>query len=268
MLKKKKIQNFATPIVALQIFSEFAGNKHLINPNAEKEALVSIEKSLLAYGKNIFALRVEMPSGEIVWQNGMMNVLGRSDIHLYDEFQACFHPDYLGIYNFWSNCLFEVIAMNNFDFNGLVFHIRVPLKNRVTGEYFWYNQHSIALIADTTGNVLSFLNIYTFDSAFSEGNPVIMLPSVSYNNKISHLDKMLKKMGGNKIIAHEFTEMERNILGCYITNIKPIDHFQTMSKNTIYEHNANIIKKAKNIFQFSFSTAQDVAKFFKASDMC
>jgi hypothetical protein len=208
-----------------------------------------------------------MPSGEIVWQNGMFNVLGRADINHYDEFQACFHPDYLGAYNFWSSCLFEAIAVQNLDFNGLVFHIRVPFKNKATGTYFWYNQHSIALIADTTGNVLSFLNIYTFDSSYAEGNPVIMLPSISYNNKVSPLNQVLKSMGGAKIFRDEFTEMERNILICYAENIKPSSRFQTMKQSTIYEHNSNVLRKAKAIFQFSFSSAEDFAQFLKANDM-
>jgi hypothetical protein len=264
---KKRIEDYGTPQIALEIFSVFAGNKQLTKQNTEIEALKSIENSLGTYGKNIFAVRVDMPSGEISWQNGMFNVLGRTDISRYDEFQACFHPDYLTVYNFWSNCLFEAIAANNFDFNGLLFHIRVPFLNQVTNQYYWYNQHSIALIADTQGSVLSFLSIYTYDSEYSDGNPIIMLPHISENNTISDLDKVLKNIGGKKILEHWFTEMQRNILNCYIEGIKPINYFQTMSQNTINEHNVNIIKRAKNIFQFPFSSAEAVAIFLRGSNL-
>jgi hypothetical protein len=266
---KKKINQFGTPRVALEIFSKFAGDKQTIRQNAEEDAIRSIENSLVTYGKNIFAIRVEMPSGEIIWQNSMQNVLGRTDITRYDQFQSCMHEDYLAGYNFWSDCLFEVIAKNNFNFEGLVFHIRVPFKNRETtgGKYHWYNQHSISLIADAKGSVLSFLSIYTYDSECYEGNPIIMLPSISHNNKMSYLDKTLKNLGGLRILQHTFTEMERNILTCYAENIKPSSRFQTMSKTSIYEHNVNILKKAKSIFQFSFSKAEDVAKFLKSNEM-
>jgi hypothetical protein len=269
MLKanKPKIKDFGMPKVALEIFSEFAGNKQLTNSNAELEANKSIEKSLLAYGKNIFAIRVEMPSGDIIWQNGMYNVLGREDIKQYDEFQACFHPKYLGSYNFWSNCLFEAIAVNNFDFTGLVFHIRIPLKNEENGLFYWYNQHSIALISDTMGSVLSFLSVYTYDSEYSERNPVVMLPSISYENKVSPLDKVLKKIGASKILQQEFTEMERNILSCYADGIQPIARFQTMKPNTVYDYNKKILEKARNVFQYNFSNAENVAKFMKENSL-
>jgi hypothetical protein len=264
---KQKINQFGTPQVALEIFTKFAGDKQSVSQNAEAEAVKSIENSLVAYGKNIFAIRVEMPSGEIIWQNSMKNVLGKTNVTRYDQFQDCMHPDYLAGYNFWSDCLFGVIAQNNFNFEGLVFHIKVPFKNQESGKYYWYNQHSISLIADTKGSVLSFLSIYTYDSECYEGNPIVMLPSISYNNKVSPLDKVLRNLGGSKIIQHGFTEMERNILKCYAENIKPSSYYQTMNKTTIYEHNVNILKKAKSIFQFSFSKAQDVAKFLKANDM-
>jgi hypothetical protein len=262
---KRKIEHFGTPKVALEIFSEFAGNKQLTDPNAELEANKNIEKSLSAYGKNIFAIRVEMPSGDIIWQNGMYNVLSREDIKRFDQFQACVHPYYLAGYNFWSNCLFEVIEMNNFDFNNLVFHIRVPLKNLETGQYHWYNQHSISLIADTKGNVLSFLSIYTYDSICYEGNPIIMLPSISDKNKISYLDKVLKSFGGKRLLQNNFTPMEQSILDCYINNINPRIRFRNIGN--VYEHNTNIIKKAKSIFQYRFSDAKSVGKYLQSNNM-
>ncbi len=263
---QKKIQDFGTPKAALEIFSTFAGNELLVNPNAEIEASKSIKNALAAYGKQIFAIRVEMPSGEIVWQNGMYNALARTDIKRFDQFQTCIHPDYLEGYNFWSNCLFEAIAQDSLVFDGLVFHIRVPLKNCETNTYYWYNQHSIALITDTEGSVLSFLNVYTYDSEYHPGNLIIMLPSISHNNKKSHLDTMLKNIGGTKILA-EFTSMEQNILRCYAEGIKPNERFQTMSKNTIYDHNVNILAKTKNIFRFSFRNAEEVAKFMNSNSM-
>ncbi len=262
----KKIQDFGTPKAALEIFNKFAGKEHLINPSAREEALTKIGNSLQAYGKNIFAIRVEMPSGEIVWQNGMYNALARTDIKRFDQFQTCVHPDYLEGYNFWASCLFEGIAANNFDFNGFVYHIRIPLKNDETNTYYWYNQHSIALITDTEGSVLSFLNVYTYDSEYHEGNPIIMLPSISYNNKKSHLDTMLKNIGGAKILAG-FTPMEQNILRCYVEGIKPNERFQTMSKHTIYDHNVNILAKAKKIFRFGFVNAEKVAEYMNFNGM-
>jgi hypothetical protein len=260
MMHKLKIKNLGTPQVALDIFLKFGGNTDDLNTDAESEALIAIEKSLNAYGNNIFAIRVNMPSGDIVWHNGMANVLGNETINRYDQFEAFVHPDYIGTYNFWSTCLFESLQIIP-DLTDFVFHICVPFKNEDSQKVSWYNQHSIALISDTAGSVLSFLSIYTFDSDWYEGNPIIMIPSVSFKNQSSDIDKMLKQAGGTKILAYEFTEMERNILACYAENIKPTARYQTMSKHTIYEHNVNILTKAKGIFQYDFHKAEDVAKF-------
>ncbi len=265
--KELKISQLKAPKIALDIFKKFAGNGKAIDKDAEKNALSAVQKSLDAYGSNIFAIRVNMPSGDIVWSNNMASVLGRKDVVRYDQFEFAFHPDYVDAYNFWSTCLFEQIAVRQLDFEGIVFHIRVPFKNQETNKVYWYNQSSIALIADSAGDVLSFLSIYTFDCEWFENNPIIMIPSISFKNKQSPLDIELKMSGGVKILNNEFTEMERNILGCYIDNIKPSERFKTMSQNTINGHNVNIIKRAKSIFKFEFTKASAVAQFMKANHL-
>lgn len=148
----------------------------------------------------------------------------------------------------------------------MVYHIKVPLRNDTTDNYNWYNQSSICLVPDVNGSVVEFLSLYTFDSAFYEGNQVIMLPSVSHNNQPSPLDKLLKNIGGARI-WEAFTEMECHVLGCYAEGIEVNSRFQTMKDNTIYTYNKHILLKAKTIFQFSFNSAKDFGIFLKANHL-
>jgi hypothetical protein len=263
----KKLEDFAFPQVGLDIFALFAGDKNLTTQEAESEALNIIKKSLAAYNDNIFAMRVDMTTGDIVWQNGMTNVLGRTDITRYDQFENCVHPNYIAGYNLWSTCLFESMVGRNLDYTDLAFHIRVPFKNEVTQLYAWYNQHSIALISDTGGSILSFLSIYTFDSAWHKGNPSIMMAYVSEKNQLSDLDKVMKAAAGQKILQQEFTEMERHILNCYAENIKPQHRYKTMKRNTIYDHNKNILSKAQTLFNYNFISAEVFALFLKDNNL-
>jgi hypothetical protein len=260
---KIKIKDFGKTQVALDVLAKFAGRNEAMTLEAEHEAQIAIQKSLGAYGRNLLSLRVNMENGEIVWQNGMANVLGRQDVHRFDQFQDSIHPTYLANYNFWLTCLLEEVAIQNFDFVDLTFHITVPLKNELTQEYSWYNQHSIALINDTEGNVVSNFSIYTFNSEWHENSGTVMIAYISYKNRLSEADKTLKFRAGQKILQYEFTEMERNIIDCYAENIKPKERYQTMSKNTIYEHNTHIIQKAKTIFNCDFTNAEKFAQFLK-----
>jgi hypothetical protein len=40
-----------------------------------------------------------------------------------------------------------------------------------------------------------------------------------------------------------------------------------MKPNTVYDYNKKIIEKAKKIFQYSFSSAVDVARFMKENSL-
>jgi hypothetical protein len=262
LVQKLQFKTLGKTQVALQIFKDFAGSTKNIDADAEQKAFDMIQRSLDAYGQSIFALRVDMPSGNIPWHNGMKSVLGRDDLTRYDQFEDCIHPDYLASYNYWSTILFQAIAQKSINPEGLVYHIRVPLKNGM-GKTFWYNQHSIALIDDKAGGILSFLSLYTFDSAWFEGAPVIMLPFVSQNNKIHEMDKFLKNLGGQTLLDNVFTGMEKMVLLCYSDNQKPLEHLPRMKVNTLYDHNVNILRKAKSFFQYDFSKAPNVAKFMK-----
>jgi hypothetical protein len=263
-LKNKiKIKDFGKTQVALDVLAKFAGRNEAMTLEAENEAQIAIQKSLGAYGRNLLSLRVNMESGDIVWQNGMANVLGRQNVCRFDQFQESIHPIYLANYNFWLTCLLEEVAIQNFDFIDLTFHITVPLKNELTKEYSWYNQHSIALINDAEGNVVSNFSIYTFNSEWHENSGTVMIAYISHKNKLSEADKTLKFRAGQKILQYEFTEMERNIIDCYAENLKPQERYKTMSKNTIYDHNTHIIQKAKTIFNCDFTNAERFAQFLK-----
>jgi hypothetical protein len=266
---KSKIKDLGKVTVALQIFKDFAGNGKVINPDSEAVALAAIQKSLDAYGKSIFALRVNMPCGTIAWHNGMQQVLGRADLTRYDQFEGFIQPDYLATYNFWSTCLFQAIARFQDklkDLNSFVYHIRVPLKNSMTQKVSWYNQHSIALIDDKEGGVLSFLSLYTFDSEWFVDSPIVMLPAISQNNRLHDMDKNLKTLAGQALMSNEFTKTEQEILDCYSKNIKPLEHLQ-MKPNTLYDHHVNILDKAKTLFQYDFPKAQVFAKFLKNNSL-
>jgi hypothetical protein len=264
ILKNKiKIKDFGKTQVALEVLAKFAGRNEAITVESENEAQLAMQKSLGTFGRNMLALRVNMPSGEIVWQNGMGNVLGRENMQRFDQFQESIHPLYLANYNFWLTSLLEEVAIQNFDFVDLTFHITVPLTNEETDEIAWYNQHSIALINDSDGNVVSFFSIYTFNSEWHDNDGMVMVPYISHKNKLAESDKTMKARAGQKILQYEFTEMERNILDCYAENIKPQERYQTMSKNTIYDHNTHIIQKAKTIFNCDFANAEKFAQFIK-----
>ncbi len=264
MFKSKfKIKDFGKTQVALDVLAKFAGRTEAMTLEAENEAQIAIKKSLGSFGRNILALRVDMQSGEVVWQSGMETVLDRQNITRFDEFQESIHPLYLANYNFWLTCLLEEVAIQNFDFIDLTFHITVPLKNEITQEFAWYNQHSIALINDEDGNVVSFFSIYSFNSACQENDGTFMIPYIAHKNKLAVSDKTMKARAGKKILQYEFTEMERNIIDCYAENIKPQQRYQTMSKNTIYDHNTHIIQKAKTIFNSEFANAEKFAQFMK-----
>jgi hypothetical protein len=264
MFKSKvKIKDFGKTQVALDVLAKYAGRTEALTLEAEKHAQIAIKKSLGSFGRNILALRVDMQSGEVVWQSGMATVLDRQNITRFDEFQESIHPTYLANYNFWLTCLLEEVAIQNFDFVDLTFHITVPLKNETTQEFAWYNQHSIALINDADGNVLSFFSIYSFNSAWHENDGTVMMPYIAHKNKLAESDKTMKARAGQKILQYEFTEMERNIIDCYAENIKPQERYQTMSKNTIYDHNTHIIQKAKTIFNCEFANAEKFAQFMK-----
>jgi hypothetical protein len=265
-IQKLKFQHLGKTQVALQIFRDFAGSSKHIEADAETKALDAIQRSLDAYGKSIFALRVNMPSGDIAFHNGMKAVLGRDDLTRYDQFEACIHPDYLASYNFWSTVLFQAIAQEQLDPAGFVYHIKVPLQNGM-GKVFWYNQHSIALIDDKIGGIISFLSLYTFDSEWFEGAPIIMMPFASKNNRLHEMDKILKKMGGQLLLNNEFTDMEYKILACYSENQKPLEQLPRIKPNTLYDHNVNILKKSKAFFKYDFSKAQNVAKFMKNNNL-
>jgi hypothetical protein len=261
-IQKLKFKTLGKTQVALQIFRDFAGSTQNIDVDAEKQAFNMIQRSLDAYGKSIFALRVDMPSGNIPWHNGMKSVLGCDNLTRYDQFEDCIHAPYLGSYNYWSTILFQAIAKETINPDGLVYHIKVPLVNGF-GKPFWYNQHSIALIDDKKGGILSFLSLYTFDSEWFEGAPILMLPFVSRDNKIHEMDKTLKKLGGDTLLDNEFTDMEKKVLTCYALNQKPLEHLPRIKANTLYDYNVNILQKAKGFFRYDFGKAQNFAKFLR-----
>lgn len=214
-----------------------------------------------------FYLIVDMMKGELAWQHGLDRALGTSaqGLTLQEYFQRV-HPDYAPMYLAWANTINQAgFEMREQVRDGqFVYHICLPLQHN-NGHYYWFTQRSFALQADAEGHYISHFNLYDYGGPWSVHSRRPFLPFVTNHNQPDAVleGRLFDKMA-RSIKAH-FTSTETYVLEWYMAGEPP--RKVRMAMETRYEHNGNILKKARTLFCCDFATTKAFARFLRDQNL-
>lgn len=174
------------------------------------------------------------------------------------------HPDYLLPYFRWRSAAYEMIFRQNVQIEPLQVGYRqsVPLLAR-DNEYYWFTMYSSIAQIDAAGKIVTNLQTFYRESKWSARNLRPFEASLQIKNfSENELERSLIDNLSLSLIE-EFTNAELDLLSAYAAG-KPADDIllqKSWSRHTLHEYNANLLKKAKNLFVYEFRNAREFAEY-------
>lgn len=234
-----------------------------LDPEAFSDLLVRLRDYRTLYPGMAFWLIIEYKTLSITDSDGDVDVFGCKLTSVKDYFQTM-HPDYIIPYLRWRGAAYELIFRENIKIEPLMvgYQQSVPLKTK-DGQHFWFTKHSSIAQIDAEGRIVTNLQTFYWENKWSARNlrpfeaSVIIRDSGGLDLEhrlISHLSLML---------IDEFTNAELDLLEAYAAgrSVDEIMEIKSWSRHTLHEYNANLLRKAKNLFVYDFRNARDFAEY-------
>lgn len=218
---------------------------------------------------NRFYLVMNIKTMEIDFLYGFQRALGYSNDTSYRGYIQLIHPDYLRPYIIWGMSAYKV----GFEMKNLLqplkmsYRVSLPLRHS-NGKYYWYSQHTTPIRLDADNNMICHLNSYAYEGEWSKYNQRPFEACLSRNNtQFEELELKMNAFIATDFLLDDFRNSEIELLQLYkdgANSVKEImERRAGWSKHVVYEYNKNILKKAKQIFNYEFREARDVARYFK-----
>jgi hypothetical protein len=260
-----------------KLLSEYTGQMETLYPqppgpavnlNADQleELLLRYRNFRVEYPDLSFWLLFDVPNSELVESGGSKEVFGE-EIKSLKGFLSRMHPDYVIPYTAWGQAGYKMALQHKETLEPLrsSYRVSIPLRSN-NGEYHWYSQHVTLTQLDADGNILAHLNTYYREGRWSPHNLRPFEACLNRNLRpedVSLESNLYAQM--THYLLDAFTNKELEILNYHIAD-KTVDEIVAtgqVSKHTLHEYNAKILKKAKNLFQYDFRTAKDFAVYCK-----
>ncbi len=227
------------------------------------EVLTRMKKFRELYVHMSFWLIVDLRIQDVLTVEGADPVL-YTPLRTLRDFLKLVHPDYLIPYLTWANATYEFGLQNP----ALVVpmqisqRITLPLLTR-DGQYHWFAQHGTVLQVDSSNRLIQHMNTYYDEGKWTRHG---MQPMEAYFSGRHNDSEALQKLLNAKMVPYvidEFTNAELDLLTLYAAGetAERITILKNWTKHTLHEYNANVIQKARRIFQYNFPTARDFADY-------
>ena len=199
----------------------------------------------------------------ILTGGGDVDIFGRK-LESVKDFVRTISRDYQLPYFRWRAAAYELIFRQGIPSEPLQVGYRqtIPLKAR-DGETYWFTMHSTISQIDANGRIVTNLQTFYLDGKWSARNLRPFEASIYIRNFAnSALDQELKDQLSLSLID-EFTNAELDLLSLYASG-KTVDEIlkaRSWTRHTLHEYNANLLKKAKNLFVYDFRNAREFAEY-------
>lgn len=210
-----------------------------------------------------FWLVIDYKSLTISASEGDEAFFGRKLYSVKDNFQLI-HPDYLLPFFRWRAAAYQLVFKQYAKITPLEMGYRQSLPLRAKdGQYFWFAMYSTIAQLDENGRIVSNLQTFYPEGKWSARNLRPFEASIQIRNSSeSELDQDLISQLSLALID-EFTNAELDLLTLYGAGKTAEEILQTKSwsRHTLHEYNANLLKKAKNLFVYDFRNAREFAGY-------
>lgn len=210
-----------------------------------------------------FWLIVQYKTLTIMASEGVEAFFGHSLDTVKDHLQTI-HPDYVLPYLRWRTAAYQLVFRQNTKIVPLEMEYRlsVPLRSK-DGQYFWFAMYSTITQLDAEGRIVSNLQSFYPEGKWSARNLRPVEASIQIRNfSETALNQDLVSQLSLALID-EFTNAELDLLTLYGSGKTAEEILQKKSwtRHTLHEYNANLLKKAKNLFVYDFRSARDFAEY-------
>ena len=222
------------------------------------------ENSLVKWS---FYLIFDMHKGEIVWQYGMDAVLGiaREGSWTY-QFLQKLHPSYIPMFQAWTEAAGKVWNHSNqFPTGNYVYHMGTPLLCE-DGQYHWFVQHIFSLQTDSMGRYISYIIFSNYAGRWYEANRPPFLPYITNNNRPDKEGSDIVYRAIAPMVKMSFSPKEQSIVEWYMKG-KPEQGNPGIARNTLHEHNGNILAKMQSLLLTNFKSAREASVFIRDSKL-
>ena len=234
-----------------------------LDPVAFSQLLDRLRDYHHLYPGMTFWLIVEFKTLAISASDGDVAFFGRKLNTLKDMFRMI-HPDYVLPFLRWRAAAYELAFKQNNKIVPLEFGYRqsVPLKEK-DGQFFWFAMYSTIAQSDANEKIVTILQTFHLEGKWTEHNQRPFEAGIQTRNfSETALDRDLISQLSLSLID-EFTNAELDLLSLYGSgkSVEEILQIKSWSRHTLHEYNANLLKKAKNLFVYDFRNARDFAEY-------
>ena len=234
-----------------------------LDPVAFSQLLDRLRDYHHLYPGMTFWLIVEFKTLAISASDGDVAFFGRKLNTLKDMFRMI-NPDYVLPFLRWRAAAYELAFKQNNKIVPLEFGYRqsVPLKEK-DGQFFWFAMYSTIAQSDANEKIVTILQTFHLEGKWTEHNQRPFEAGIQTRNfSETALDRDLISQLSLSLID-EFTNAELDLLSLYGSgkSVEEILQIKSWSRHTLHEYNANLLKKAKNLFVYDFRNARDFAEY-------
>lgn len=206
---------------------------------------------------------LDYKSLEIVKSDGDVEILGRK-LTVLKDFYRFMHADYRIPYLRWRGAAFEPILDGSLKIDPMEvgYRLTVPMQAK-DGQYYWFSTNAVITQVDANGRIVTILQTFYQEGRWSPRN---LRPFEARLQRRNFMDVTLEDKLIAQISLHlidEFTNAELDLLTLYAAG-KTADEIlkaKSWSRHTLHEYNANLLKKARNLFVYDFRNARDFASY-------
>jgi len=234
-----------------------------LNPAAFSDLVSRLSDFQHVYPGMDFWMIVQHKDLSIPLSGGDMGVFGYK-LKVFKDYFRTVHPDYLLPYFRWRSAAYALIFRQSIPLEPLQIGYRqsVPLKVK-DGEYYWFTMYSTIAQLDAAGKIVSNLHSFYQEAKWSLRTLRPFEASLQIKKSAeADLERNLIDTLSLSLID-EFTNAELDVLSAYASG-KTVDDvllLKSWSRHTLHEYNANLLKKAKNLFVYDFRNARAFAEY-------
>jgi len=180
------------------------------------------------------------------------------------------HPAFCPFIMEYGKTMYELLRQEQFKRNlrQTTYHIQFPVRN-VHGEYYLISQYSQICSVDEHGNATENMNLFSVGPLYQNAK-IVVRPRLQLNmgSHLAREEQLLIKEVTTRLNKELrlLTPTERKIALYHLDGLKINDiaeETNTTSAN-VAGHNRKIMSKANHYFPFSFTSASEVAHYYRA----
>lgn len=206
---------------------------------------------------------VDYKSFKVTHKDGDLETFGHPFSTFKDVFRVM-HPDYILPYLRWRAAAYELVFAKTVDLDPLdiAYRVSLPMLTK-NNEYYWFTINSMIVQIDASGHIVTMLQTLYMENQWSPRNlrPVEAFIRIR-SDKYPNLEKQVITHLSLRLID-EFTNAELDLLALYAARktSKEVTASKGWSQHTVHEYNANLLRKAKDLFVYDFRSARSFAEY-------